>query len=179
MDEADLTDLVASLERQRVDEESRQTVGNLIPTGQSSLSPTDVGRLPWPVFGDLSYSFGPQRQPDGTLLRWNGIGISAPPGTPVRAVRGGVIALAGPFEGYGPSVIVSHGAGYYTLYLYLEEVGVVQGRSIDAEQVVGTVGGSETPEGGRVEFQIRVPIDGGGPQAVDPLPWLQSGPSDP
>ena len=118
--------------------------------------------------------FGVQRRANGTVLRWNGIGIGAPVGTPVRAVREGTVALSGPFEGYGPSVIVSHGEGYYTLYLYLEDVGVVQGRMIEAGQVVGTVGGAGTPEGSRVEFQVRVPINGGSPQAVDPRPWLRA-----
>jgi murein DD-endopeptidase MepM/ murein hydrolase activator NlpD len=69
---------------------------------------------------------------------------------------------------------VSHGDGYYTLYLYLEDLGVVQGSRIEAAQVVGTVGAANGPEGPRVEFQIRIPIDGGTPQAVDPLQWLQS-----
>jgi septal ring factor EnvC (AmiA/AmiB activator) len=83
------------------------------------------------------------------------------------------VALAGPFEGYGPSVIVSHGGGYYTLYLYLEEIGVVEGAMVEAGQVVGTVGGQGTPEGARLEFQLRAPIDGDMPQAMDPLPWLR------
>jgi septal ring factor EnvC (AmiA/AmiB activator) len=94
-------------------------------------------------------------------------------GTPVRAVRGGTVALAGPFEGYGPSVILSHGDGYYSLYLYLEEVGVVEGRPVETGQVVGTVGGQTTPEGTRLEFQIRAPTAQGMPEAMDPLTWLR------
>ena len=84
------------------------------------------------------------------------------------------MALAGPFEGYGPSVVLSHGGGFYTLYLYLEEIGVVQGREVAQGQVVGTVGGSQTPEGAHIEFQIRAPVAGGAPQAMDPLQWLKS-----
>lgn len=172
-DEAQLTGVIAMLERQRLEEESRRAVGGLLPPEAASLSVGDVGTLDWPVEGTLAYPFGVQQRVNGTVLRWNGIGIRAPVGTPVRAVRGGMVALAGPFEGYGPSVIVSHGSGYYTLYLYLEDIGVVQGRTIEAGQVVGTVGGAETPEGPRVEFQVRVPINGGAPQAVDPVRWLR------
>ncbi len=171
--EAQLTSMVALLERRRLEEESRRAVGNLLPPEPSSLSNSDIGSLDWPVTGELVYDFGIEQRPNGTVLRWNGIGIGAPVGTPVQAVRGGTVALAGPFEGYGPSVIVSHGNGFYTLYLYLEDIGVVVGRTIEAGQVVGTVGGGETPEGPRVEFQIRIPIDGDSPQAVDPLPWLR------
>lgn len=173
-DEGRLTGLVVELERRRLEEERRRARAG---TGDAGATPTmaagDMGSLDWPVTGELLYRFGPERRPNGTVLRWNGIGIRADPGTPVRAVRGGTVAMAGPFEGYGPSVILSHGDGFYTLYLYLEEVGVVEGRQVSAGQVVGTVGGASTPEGPHLEFQVRAPVGGGPPQAMDPLEWLR------
>jgi len=169
-DEAELTDLIAVLERRRLEDEASDRAE---ASAGSSLSSADAGTLDWPIDGELIYPFGVERRPNGTVLRWNGIGIGAQRGTPVRAVRGGLVALAGGLEGYGPSVIVSHGAGFYTLYLYLEDLGVVQGQRIEAGQVVGTVGGASTPEGPRVEFQIRIPVDDGTPQEVDPLRWLR------
>lgn len=171
-DEARLTTAVADLERRRLEEERRLAIAGAPPAASATLSTADIGALDWPVQGNLAYSFGVERRPNGTVLRWNGIGIRAPVGTPVRAVRGGTVELAGPFEGYGRSVIVSHGGGYYTLYLYLEEIGVVQGRRIETGQVVGTVGGVGTPEGARLEFQIRAPVNGT-PEAMDPLRWLR------
>ena len=162
-----LTDLVDDLETRRLEEERNRAAG------PNRIAASDAGTLEWPVDGDLIYSFGRQRQPNGTVLRWNGVGIRAAPGAPVRAVRSGRVVLAGPFEGYGPTVILSHGSGFYTLYLYLEDIGVVEGRDVEAGQVVGTVGGSGTPEGPHIEFQIRAPTDGGSPQAQDPLVWLR------
>jgi murein hydrolase activator len=174
-DENRLTGLVAELERRRLEEERRRAAA--AGPGAAPAAPTlaveDMGRLDWPVEGELLYRFGPERRPNGTVLRWNGIGIRADPGTPVRAVREGTVAMAGPFEGYGPSVILSHGDGFYTLYLYLQEVGVVEGRRVAAGQVVGTVGGASTPEGPHLEFQVRAPVGGGPPQAMDPLEWLR------
>ena len=123
---------------------------------------------------EFDHRFGREVRPNGTVLRWNGVGIGAEPGTPVRAVRGGTVVLAGPFEGYGPTVVLSHGDGFYTLYLYLREVGVLEGRRVDAGEVVGTVGGADTPEGPHVEFQVRAPQGGGSPQAQDPLLWLRA-----
>jgi len=172
-DEARMASMVIELERRRLEEERRRELAGLPATAVATLSPTDAGILEWPVDGDLAYRFGVEQRPNGTVLRWNGIGIRAPVGTPVRAVRPGTVALAGPFEGYGPSVILSHGDGYYTLYLYLEEIGVVEGRAVERGQVVGTVGGQSTPEGARLEFQIRAPVSGGVPQALDPLQWLR------
>ena len=176
-DERRMTGLIADLERRRVEEERRRAsaaeTGVRAPGGRT-LTAADAGSLDWPVEGNLIYRFGRERRPNGLVLRWNGVGIAAPPGTPVRAVRGGRVVLAGPFEGYGPTVVLSHGEGFYTLYLYLEEIGVVEGRDVEAGQVVGTVGGAETPEGPHLEFQIRAPVSGGTPQAQDPLQWLRS-----
>jgi len=171
-DEGRLTSLVTDLERRRLEEERRRTVEGL-PSAGPTMTTADLGLLDWPVEGSLAYPFGIERRPNGTTLRWNGIGIRASVGTPVRAVRDGTVALAGPFEGYGPSVILSHGNGFYTLYLYLEEIGVVEGRAVSAGQVIGTVGGAGTPEGARLEFQVRAPMSGGTPQAMDPMGWLR------
>lgn len=168
-DEERMTDLMAELEVRRRELEARRRAG------AASLSAEDAGSLDWPLEGDIIYEFGRDQRPNGTVIRWNGIGIAAPMGTPVRAVKAGTVAYAGPFEGYGPTVMLSHGDGFYTLYLYLEEIGVVEGRQVSPGQVVGTVGGSDTPEGPHLEFQIRAPeVANGNPLAQDPLQWLRS-----
>lgn len=172
-DERRMTDLIDDLERRRLEEERRRALAGMGREGPSTLSGADAGSLDWPVDGEVLYRFGLERRPNGIVLRWNGIGIRAPAGTPVRAVRRGEVVMAGPFEGYGPTVVLSHGGGFYTLYLYLEEIGVVAGRTVESGQVVGTVGGSQTPEGPHLEFQIRAPVAGGAPQAMDPLQWLK------
>jgi len=167
-DETRLTGLVTDLEARRI-EAGRRFARGVGPT----MSSEDAGSLDWPVDGELIYRFGREQRPNGIVLRWNGIGIRADVGSPVRAVRAGTVVLSGPFEGYGPTVVLSHGEGFYTLYLYLEEIGVIQGRQVEMGQVVGTVGGSDTPEGPHVEFQVRAPVEGGSPQARDPLRWLR------
>jgi septal ring factor EnvC (AmiA/AmiB activator) len=172
-DEARVTNLIADLERKRLEEERRRAVaGNLAATA-GSITTRDLGALEWPVEGNLAYRFGVERRPNGVVLRWNGIGIAARPGTPVRAVEAGTVVMAGPFEGYGPSVVVSHGAGFYTLYLYLQTINVREGQQITARTVVGTVGGERTPEGPHIEFQVRAPVRNGPPEPVDPLDWLR------
>ena len=136
---------------------------------RTGLSTRDLGRLGWPVEGTLVYRFGRVRQPNGGLVRMNGIGIAAPSGTPVRSVDAGTVVLAAPFEGYGPTVVLSHGGGYYSLYLYLKDIAVKEGAEVARNQVLGSVGGGGTAEGAHIEFQIRAP----GGQAVDPLSWLR------
>lgn len=167
-DEARMTTLISDLEdRRRALEASRLRAGGV------AIATADAGSLDWPLQGDLIYRFGLERRPNGTTFRWNGIGLAAAPGTPVRAVRAGQVLFAGPFEGYGPIVIIHHGGGFYTHYMYLEDIGVVEGRDVQAGQVVGTVGGMDTPEGPHLEFQIRAPVDGDLPRAQDPLQWLR------
>ena len=191
-DERRLTNLVATLEARRRDEERRErdrlaaaardrnaarAAGRPAPVAPTRVAPraaptmstSDMGNLAWPAQGTLVYRFGRALQTNGTAIRYNGIGIGAPAGSPVRAVEGGKVEMAAPFEGYGPTVVVSHGGGYYSLYLYMKEIQVQQGATIAKGQVIGTVGGENTPEGSHVEFQIRTP----GGEAVDPLAWLR------
>jgi len=174
-DEGRLRGLISDLESARREAERRRAMAGT-DAAVATMSGSDAGALDWPVEGEVIYRFGRERRPNGTVLRWNGIGIRTRIGTPVKAVRTGTVVLAGPFEGYGPTVVLSHGDGFYTLYLYLEDVGVVEGRVVEAGQVVGTVGGRDTPEGAHLEFQIRAPVNGGAPQARDPLQWLKPPP---
>jgi septal ring factor EnvC (AmiA/AmiB activator) len=191
LDEQRMSSLIGTLERRRREAErlaaANAAAGARTPerpgaapshppaVAASPTSPTltaaDAGTLGWPVGGRIVYRFGRAAQPNGTIIRWNGIGIGAAAGSPVRAVEAGTVVLAAPFEAYGPTVVVSHGGGYYSLYLYLRDVSVREGQSVTRGQTVGTVGGEGTPEGAHIEFQIRTP----GGQAVDPLGWLRSG----
>jgi murein hydrolase activator len=172
-DEAQLATLVAEMERRRVEEERRAEVAGR-SAAPNAITTRSLGTLSWPVDGSLLYRFGPERRPNGVVLRHHGVGISAPAGTAVRAVEAGTVTMARPFEGYGPSVMLSHGGGFYTLYLYLSSVNVRDGQSVAAGQSIGTVGGAGTPEGSRLEFRVFAPVRGGSSQWVDPLDWLRS-----
>jgi septal ring factor EnvC (AmiA/AmiB activator) len=178
-DERRMTGVIADLERRRRENERRAAAAAAAAPGAanrppprpaaSTMTTADLGALDWPVGGRVVYNFGRARQSNGTTIRYNGIGIGAAAGTAVRAVESGTVEMAAPFEGYGPTVVVSHGGGYYSLYLYLRDVQVRPGAQVTKGQVIGTVGGEGTPEGAHVEFQIREP----GGAAVDPISWLR------
>ncbi|HEX5869317.1 MAG TPA: peptidoglycan DD-metalloendopeptidase family protein, partial [Longimicrobium sp.] len=176
-DERRMAGVIADLERRRREAERRAAApaapGAARPAAPrpaaSTMTTADVGNLDWPVGGRLVYNFGRATQPNGTTIRYNGVGIGAAAGSPVRAVEAGTVEMAAPFEGYGPTVVVSHGGGYYSLYLYLKDVHVRPGAQVTKGQTIGTVGGETSPEGPHLEFQIREP--GGG--AVDPVRWLR------
>ena len=166
-DERSVSSAIDVLERRRREEESAA------PKREATLNTRDLGALNWPVEGDVVFRFGPESKPNGVVLRHNGIGIGASPGSPVKAVESGTIERAGQLEGYGLAVIIGHGRGAYTLYLRLRSLSVREGQTVAVGQVIGTVGGEGSEFGPHLEFQVRLPTNGT-PTPVDPLDWLRS-----
>ncbi len=162
-EEEQLRGIVAALESRR--REAERTVGiSSTPT----LTTSDLGRLDWPVEGDILYGFGPQSDGATTIFR-EGVGIAAPRGTPVRSISAGSVVFAGPRTS-GQTVIVDHGGGYYSVYTRLQSLTVLEGQTVDLGQMIGRVGGeADSPH---IELQIYEP-SGGGPRVVDPVRWLR------
>jgi septal ring factor EnvC (AmiA/AmiB activator) len=161
-DEARLNELLATLERRRA---GRPTA----PTGPATLTTEDIGRLDWPVEGRILYRFGRDTLASGGVIRWNGIGIGAAAGTPVKAVEGGRVALVQRLSTYGLTVVVEHGNGYYSLYMQLQGATVQAGQSVAKGDAVGAVGGTNTDHGPHLHFEIR----GENQIALDPMDWLR------
>jgi septal ring factor EnvC (AmiA/AmiB activator) len=161
--EARLNNFIASFEAERRRTGSRDT------RAPSSIRTTDIGRLDWPVNGAFVYRFGRTVNPNNTTTRWNGIGISAPVGTPVKSVSAGTVAYAGQMGTYGNTVILEHGGGDYSVYGSLDKMDVRKGTRVIKGQPIGTVGVSDPAIGAHLHFEIRR----GGP-AVDPAEWLRA-----
>ena len=73
-----------------------------------------AARLTWPVDGRMLKNFGAPRA-DGRL-KWEGVLLGAPAGSPVRSVYNGRVVFAEWLAGLGLLTIVDHGGGYMTLY---------------------------------------------------------------
>ncbi|MDH3496422.1 MAG: peptidoglycan DD-metalloendopeptidase family protein [Gemmatimonadota bacterium] len=167
--ERDINNVIAALERRRRD---AATAGRA--TFPATITEASLASLEWPATGPLLYRYGRTTGPGGTVIRRDGIGIGAPVGSEVRAVAGGEVVLAGPVGTYGPSVMVDHGGGFYTLYLYLSSLSVVANQQVTGGTVIGRSGGQGTEEGPHMEFQIRqVPGGSGQPLPLDPQNWLR------
>ena len=166
-DEARMNDLLASLERARRDEASRALRGATPLAG--SITTADLGRLDWPVEGAIVYRFGRDTLPSGGIIRWNGIGIAAEPGTAIKAVESGTVRLVGQFGTYGLTVVVEHGNGYYSVYSHLHSAAVKLGASVRKGGVLGAVGGENSDYGPHLHFEIR----GENQVALDPAEWLR------
>src|SRR6266550_309277 len=136
----------------------------------AAITTADLGQLDWPVQGRIVYQFGTATGPNNTRIPWHGIGIAAPVGTPVRAIAGGTVSLAGPLGTYLRSVLIDHGGGFYSFYGYLNDATVTQGERVIKGQVVGHVGGGSSDQGPHLHFEIR----GQGGIALDPVNWLKT-----
>jgi septal ring factor EnvC (AmiA/AmiB activator) len=127
------------------------------------------GRLPWPVGGEVITRFGRQQHPRyKTVTISNGIDIAARPGTPVRSVGDGVVDLVQWLPGYGETVIVNHGRGYYTVYGHLSSVSVAPGETVSPGRILGGVGETGSLKGPCLHFEVRQ-----GGSAQDPMIWLR------
>jgi septal ring factor EnvC (AmiA/AmiB activator) len=164
--EARLTSVIASFEDARRRAEARP---NAAAPAASTLRTSDLGKLDWPVEGHVLYRFGRVVNPNKTTTRWNGIGIGAPVGTPVRAISAGTVAVAEPIGTYGLTVIIQHGGGDYSVYGSLARADVQRGTKVRKGQILGTVGASDPDLDPHLHFEIRRSRG----VAVDPLEWLR------
>lgn len=163
--ESQLTDAIAAFElaRKRM-ERARPNAARVA----SSIHTSDYGRLDWPVQGTLLYTFGKAQTENNTTIRWNGVGIKAPVGEPVRAVAAGRVVSVRQLGTYGLTVIVDHGGGDYSVYGSLSRADVHEQERVAKGQVLGGTGISDPDLPAHLHFEIRH----GGP-AVDPATWLR------
>jgi septal ring factor EnvC (AmiA/AmiB activator) len=161
-DENRLNDLLATLERNR-------RAGEAGTPGAGSLTTSDIGKLDWPVDGNILYPFGRVTLPSGGVIRRNGIGIAASPGTAVKAVESGTVEFIQRLSTYGLTLGIQHGNGYRSLYMHLGETRVAVGATVARGQVIATVGEATSDEGSHLYFEIR----GENGIALDPADWLR------
>lgn len=164
-DEQRLGQLLASMEAARRRAEARPNA----EASASTLSPGDVGRLDWPVDGEVLYSFGRAVNPNNTTIRWNGIGIGAPLGAEVRAVAGGEVTFVSQIGTYGLTVIIQHGDGDYSVYGSLSRADVRVGQDVAKGEVLGAVGRADPELEPHLHFEMRPKG-----RATDPLQWLRA-----
>ncbi len=138
-----LLDLIVSLEK------SRKAQAVIRPPKQAPANfkflnlAKAKGKLPWPARGRVITHYGKQRDPKSkTYIKNIDIEIKVKEGTPVHCVFPGVVRVITYLPGYGNTVIVDHGKGYYTVYSHLSEIYVFKNTFVDKNQIIGKVGGA-------------------------------------
>ncbi len=168
---------IASLERQRTSGEvqeitvhprSAKVVIREVP--EFSTFREGRGKLPWPLKGPILSRFGLQRNTITNTQTDNpGIDIGSPESSEVIAVQAGTCTRITYLRGFGTTILVDHGDGYYTVYAHLGDLWVSEGERVEAGRVLGTLGPSTIEGGPRLHFQIWHKRE-----KQDPLPWLSS-----
>jgi len=118
----------------------------------------------WPVRGRVISGFGPMTNGQQN----DGINLSVPEGTAVRAAEDGVVAYAGnELKGYGNLVLVRHANGYVTAYAHASELMVKRGDTVRRGQVIAKSGATGSVTSPQLHFEIRK-----GSTPVDPMQYL-------
>jgi murein DD-endopeptidase MepM/ murein hydrolase activator NlpD len=130
-----------------------------------------AGRLSWvaPAAGPITSGYGVRNNPfdKGSEGFHPGIDIGAPYGAPIYAATVGVVSYAGPAQGFGNEVILTHPGGIQTVYGHMERILVTAGQSVRAGAPIALVGSEGESTGAHLHFEVHV-----GNETVDPLSWL-------
>ncbi len=113
---------------------------------------TGIGKYRWPVRGAVIAGYG--ANVDGN--RNDGIDISVPEGTPIKAAENGVVIYAGSsLKELGNAVLVRHDDGTVTVYGHAGNLNVQRGQKIQRGQTVATSGMSGNATRPKVHFEVR------------------------
>ncbi|MEC9376925.1 MAG: peptidoglycan DD-metalloendopeptidase family protein [Candidatus Neomarinimicrobiota bacterium] len=126
------------------------------------------GQLPWPASGVIAAKFGRQWNPRLKTTTENpGIDIKGKPGSPIRTVMSGVVTTITYIRGYGTTIIIDHGGGFYTVYSHVTNIQTHVDSEIRTKDVIAYMGDSGSISGSKLHFEIW-----GKGQKLDPEQWL-------
>jgi len=104
-----------------------------------------------------------------------GLDFRAAYGTPIRAVKSGVVLYAGNSGNWaGNHVAIKHADGKTTMYSHMSSMSVRAGQTVPAGQVIGRVGETGRAFGAHLHFELY-PAGvkyGDVYKAINPQPWL-------
>ncbi len=142
--------------------------------GASDVIPFEQlkGQLYLPAAGKIAHRYGHQR--NAGKLKWNGVLIDAPEGTPVHAVHYGRVVFSDWLRGFGLLLIINHGEGYMSLYGHNQVLYRETGDWVTAGETIATVGDSGGQNNPGLYFEIRV-----AGKTADPQLWCQARTSRP
>lgn len=131
----------------------------------TKIAARSSSKFSWPVRGKILSGYGPK---NGGLVN-DGINISAPLGTIVKAAENGVVAYAGnEVKGMGNLIIVQHSDGWMTVYAHLNSMDVKRGAKVSVGQAIGKIGKTGKVDKPQLHFEIRK-----GTKSYNPTQYLK------
>lgn len=126
---------------------------------------TGIGKLRWPGRGQLITGFA--KSEDGR--RNDGIDISMPVGSAVKAAENGVVIYSGDgLKEYGNTVLIRHDNGLVTVYAHAQSLNVSRGDKVQRGQTIASSGMSGVAKTPRLHFEVRKDAT-----PVDPTTYLE------
>jgi len=118
----------------------------------------------WPIEGKIVDVFD-----EAESKRHQGIDITSPSGTPIKASSSGTVLYSGnTIRGYGNLIILRHSEEFVTVYAHNQVNLVEEGTWVEKGQLIGKVGQTGRATGPHLHFEIRK-----NNKAVDPLLFLR------
>lgn len=126
------------------------------------------GKLSWPTEGRVVTKFGNQWNAKlKTTTESPGIDIEAKPGTEIRTVLNGIVTTITYIRGYGTTIIVDHGGGFYTVYSHVTNIQTNIDSEVRAGDIIAYMGDSGSVSGAKLHFEIW-----GKGRKLNPEKWL-------
>ncbi|MCD2181587.1 peptidoglycan DD-metalloendopeptidase family protein [Rhizobium sp. GN54] len=148
--------------------EKKQTLSEIeTKTDITEAAPesTGIGKYRWPVRGAVIAGYG--SNVEGS--RNDGIDISVPEGTPVKAAENGVVIYSGSsLKELGNAVLVRHDDGTVTVYGHASSLNVQRGQKVQRGQTLASSGMSGNATRPKLHFEVRKNAS-----AVNPMTYLE------
>lgn len=127
-----------------------------------------IGPKTKPMEGAIISNYGLQEHPVLHIMTRNlGVEIRGRRGGKVKAAAKGKVVMASEIDGRGPSIIIEHEGGFYSVYGHLNAIRVHEGDEVRNGEEIGEVGDIASLNGFKLYFQVSL-----GTQTIDPLQWL-------
>jgi septal ring factor EnvC (AmiA/AmiB activator) len=126
------------------------------------------GHLLWPIEGKIVTKFGSQRNAVLKTTTENpGIDIEGTPRSPVRAVLNGIVTTITFIRGYGTTIIIDHGGGFYTVYTHVTDLQIHEDGEVKSRDIIAYTGDADAINGSKLHFEIW-----GNQKKLNPEHWL-------
>ena len=120
---------------------------------------TGIGKMRWPARGKVVAGYGAKSAGKSN----DGIDISLPAGSPVKAAENGVVIYAGDgLKEFGNTVLVRHEDGLVTVYGHNSALKVKRGDTVTRGQDIASSGASGETDTPKLHFEVRknsTPVD--------------------
>lgn len=128
------------------------TIANRATEKVSTPNKTSSGSFRWPTKGRVIANFG-QRVNGATN---DGIDISVPIGSPVKATENGTVIYSGSeLADFGNLILVSHSGGWVSAYAHSSQNKVRRGDKVSRGQVIAISGKSGNAKRPKLHFELR------------------------